>query len=173
MVGVFAEGASIEALVCGGLTFAVVFLPFFVALAMWLRRRGQELRWEAFPVVNFSIPRTEDLHSVLLAFFRTSDFGGWQVDDSKQNDIFVLNFRREKNKTRSVNVAKIPMRLQVTLRPSPRHVKVGLEFLFESPNNRLESSRKLAADHIDKEANSLLWYLQEFYGLAETPMVEK
>ena len=43
---------------------------------------------------TFVIPSLENVHAVIHAFLRTSDYGGWEVDETEPSDSFVLNYRR-------------------------------------------------------------------------------
>ena len=80
------------------------------------------------------VPLDQNVHKVVHAFFRTSEWGEWQADDEKQSDEFVLNYRRGVWKRPLLGSGLKPhtqsMRLRITLRPSPQNVKIAVEHTF-------------------------------------------
>ena len=82
------------------------------------------------------------IHEVLVAFLRTSEFRIWSLDESASNDSFVItcihgDWKKSllglgstlvpgNNARRTL--AQILMRLQVTIRPSPRDLTIGINY---------------------------------------------
>jgi len=135
----------------------------------------------------FSVPEATDIHQAITAFLRTSEFGECHLDSNKQNDAFVLNFYRGKERTswerfnsskylRFINENRFPSlfaNIRVILRPLPKAVKVGIDYHFPIINpTGNEDSKQLLNKCVDREVSALLCYLQEFYEISEPLRIE-
>jgi hypothetical protein len=132
------------------------------------------------------IPLTDDVHKLVHAFFRTSEAGEWKQDEEEPSDALVMRYRRGKwarslmgmgNRLNpcSVNVASAsdaPLRLTVTLRPSPNEVRVGLRYLLHWPFSVPKRIELDVANIVAAEARALAEYMQRCYGLPALPEIQ-
>ncbi len=129
------------------------------------------------------LPLVDNIHQVLIAFLRTSEFGEWLVDEEKQSDHFSMFFIRG-NWKKSVfglggkrvpgewsAIRSVPMQLHVSIRPSPQDVTVRLTHTASLRTSDAFYGRdKLRLrEAVDDEVNSLHAYLRKCYDLPDEP----
>ncbi len=155
---------------------------------------GQTVHLEAAHVMT--LPMVNHIQETLSAFFRTSDFGIWQSDLTKDNDKFRLHFVRgnwkgdiqarsrqpgePEPKTRQGNLISkafrfqtIPMLIACTIRPSPRQLRIKLECsCFVMGPLTATALNSVEAD-IDHEFDALRAYLAECFDLDSPPDLDE
>ncbi len=131
------------------------------------------------------LPLVENVHTSLVAFFETSDWGAWKADDIEESTSFRLNLLRG-NWGRAIlgskRVPKIcdagasgkeiprtkPMMLEVTIRPSPERIRINLRHQVFAPKNGI-SNPVYWRRYVFGEVDSLRDYLRECFKLDELP----
>lgn len=138
------------------------------------------------------LPLAEQIHQVLIAFFRTSEFGEWQFEESA-SDQFSLKFRRgnwktplfgnelksgdpERRQGGIVTPRTVPMRLSVRIRPAPKEVFVIVEHeVFLRGEQMVLKSEWGAANVrqwdaiVSAELGRLTEYLQKCFEMPSAP----
>jgi len=150
---------------------------------------------------SFEIPFVENLHRAIHAFLRTSEFGGWEVDETMPSDSYVLNYRRGKatpppgkfryiihgamGETYAAYVRRCgwrgwntnPMQLTVRLRPLPADnlIRILVEHSLVGPHAdlMLEIAGIRLSDSIQHEVNALAAYLKHNYQLPALPEINR
>jgi hypothetical protein len=139
----------------------------------------QVTEWE----FSMEIPNFEKVHNVLHAFLRTSEHGEWVQDDSEKADPFVLYYRRGLWKKsffgfggRLVpldyrDARQAPVRLTLTLRPSPQDVSISVRYRFCTNWTISKKMEQAIANNVASEVRGLASYLKKFYELPALPDV--
>ena len=139
----------------------------------------REIEWR----YAFEIPIAEDLHNVLHAFFRTSEHGVWGQDEEESSDAFVLHYRRGEwakslfgfgkrlvpAPVTMLTIEAAPMRLNVTLRPSPDLVRVGLQYIFSWGGHISAETARFVGNGVFEEVKALTAYVTRAYSLPALP----
>jgi len=147
-----------------------------------------------FQCVSFDMPSAECVNEAIHRFLRTSEFGGWDVDNTRPNDPFALNFRRGealppppgklgafvsgnsdygKYVRRSGWAGNPPMELTVMLRPiKDQRIRVQLEYRLIGPHAELVFKVR-NCEEIGKEILAMIVYLRDCFGFFETELVAK
>ena len=146
---------------------------------------------------SFEIPLVNDVHTVIHAFLRTSEYGGWEANGDLASDVFVLNYRRGKpvppppgkfshfvlggvgsdyaEHLRKSGWGKCPaMELTVRLRPMPASntVKVALEYrLVGQHAGLIARTNRSVGDTIERETGALVQYVMDSYGFPQLPEI--
>jgi len=144
------------------------------------------------------LPFVENVHNVLIAFLRTSEFGEWKVDTEKSGDQFVMHFIRGKWRkpmlfgrgavpamhnmcgNGELVAETVPMRLDVKLLPSPQDLTITLEHeihgvdipswgLSKVEEARFETYMGQWKRIIVAELANLRAYLKKCYNLPDLP----
>ena len=139
-----------------------------------------------------ALPLVNDIHQTLIAFLSTSDLGTWRVNPCLASTPFVLHFMRGNWKrawfgfsetltpglcdvdSRGVNVPESrPMKLAITVRPSPDQIRLSLLFsVFSLASYDKDSAQQYVAywsDRVAREVKDLSDYLRDCYDLPEPP----
>jgi len=132
---------------------------------------------------SITIPFDEGVHNVVHAFLRTSEWGEWIADETAQSDPFVLKYRRglwRRSLLGSLGLGPrlvhrdwisqgkraAPMRLTVTLRPSPRDVQIIVRHYFDAGCAPFfTKAASYFSEWVHTEVNGLAYYLAKVYSL--------
>lgn len=146
---------------------------------------------------QLELPLCEAISDVLWTFLRTSEFGEWQIDPTKQPDEFhgyfcrgrapIIStlglFRRENDGGNWCNAepAEVNLYLRTIARPSPARVVIKTVFHFwgfwtlrgdeEVRHTEREEAASRLALYIHEEVKALAEYFCEFYQLPDVPEV--
>lgn len=132
---------------------------------------------------SLRIPNVENVHTVLHAFLRTCKDGEWLQEESEKTDPFVLCYRRGSWKKSFLGLGKrlvpdqeftrpqdAPMRLTVSLRPSPEEVDVGLRYQSHMVESIFRKKMDRSIEEVVRsEVSDLASYLRKFYELPALP----
>jgi hypothetical protein len=144
------------------------------------------------------IPPVEGIHQALAAFLQTSDQGRWSIDDQETSTPFAMLFRRgswqvqakwfggattlspltgEPDGLGGVMSRTKPMRLEVTVRPSPDDIQIGLRHSVCYPEHAYQvmsiaERREYWLPVIEAEVSELRAYLRKFYQFDVLPSLE-
>jgi hypothetical protein len=134
------------------------------------------------------LPLLADIHQTLVAFLATSEQGTWQVDPQVPSTPYALHFLRGNwgrawfglSSTLSPKVCDVdatghniaatrPMKLKITVRPSPSDIRISLLFYVFSMVAYDDNQQHVDywAGRITKEVKELSEYLRKCYGLPE------
>lgn len=136
------------------------------------------------------LPPALDVHQTVVAFLATSEHGIWKIDSQAQSTPYVLHFLRGNWKkawfglssrlspefcdvdVRGHNVPDTrPMKLRITLRPSPSDVRLSMLFsvfnVFSYEYEKNQGFVEYWTDRVAKEVKDLSEYLRKSYGLPE------
>ncbi len=151
--------------------------------------------------VKIRLPYAEQIHGVINAHLRTSERAVWEAD-GRSEDGFTMAYHCGGRQLSAFGLklplsdpkfiefdlfdecpAKLPVRLTITIRPSPQTIVLTLAFacppVYPYPTSRYRDWVQKAKKAIDgwlaqiasAESSELADYLQEFYCLAERPEV--
>jgi hypothetical protein len=141
------------------------------------------------------LPMVNDIHQTLVSFLSTSERGTWRVDEQVASTPYVLHFMRGKWRrawfglgstlqpglcdidSKGFNVPETrPMKLRITIRPSPEEIRLSLLFsVFSLAAYGREDHRRHVsywADRVSQELGDLSEYLRTCYRLLEPPRCE-
>jgi hypothetical protein len=139
------------------------------------------------------LPMVDNIHEVLVAFFRTSEQGVWSIDDTQPSDQFNMHFIRGNWRksffglsskrvpgagSRDVDGNEVtavrPMQLVATIRPSPQELVISIRHtvFYDMSYGSGEFAKRVIAQWqtvTSSEIDALRDYLRKCYDLAELP----